>query len=108
MPCPIPVRLYKLTSRSGSHNIALWQSYVRFEHVYGDPERVKSVFFRGLTSLPWAKQYMMLAFSYLRDTLTFEDLKRVYNVLGEKELRVYVDLEDAIEEAERRRAMESV
>jgi len=46
---------------------------------------------------------MMLAFTHLREALGFENLKRVYNVMGEKELRVYVDLGDTIEEAERRR-----
>lgn len=46
---------------------------------------------------------MMLAFTHLREALGFENLKRVYNVMGEKELRVYVDLGETIEEAERRR-----
>jgi hypothetical protein len=40
----------------------------------------------------------MLAFSHLREMLTFQELRRVYNVLGEKELRVHVDLEEAFEE----------
>ncbi|KAF2183653.1 DUF1740-domain-containing protein [Zopfia rhizophila CBS 207.26] len=57
--------------------------------------RVKDAFFRGLTRLPWCKEYMMLAFTHLRDFLEEEELRRMYNVLVEKELRVYVDLDTA-------------
>jgi len=47
---------------------------------------------------------MMLAFSHMRSILTFGELRRVYNVLGEKELRVHVDLEEAFEAVEEARA----
>jgi len=36
---------------------------------------------------------MMLAFTHLREVLEKDDLKRVYNVMVEKELRIYVDLD---------------
>ena len=99
-------------SDSVKHSPGLWTSYVLFE--LSQPvqasdaqlrkivpisgvERAKQVFFRGLTHLPWCKKYMMLAFSHLMEVLSFEELRRVYNVMIEKELRVHVDLEDALE-----------
>ncbi|OCL06826.1 DUF1740-domain-containing protein [Glonium stellatum] len=100
-------------SDSVKNSSALWTSYVFFE--LSQPEQVsdvrskgkavpasgaqraKQVFLRGLTHLPWCKNYMMLAFSHLIEVLSFEELRRVYNVMNEKELRVHVDLEDALE-----------
>ena len=37
---------------------------------------------------------MMLAFTHLRSVMEFEELRNVYNVMGEKELRVKVDLSE--------------
>lgn len=56
--------------------------------------RVKDTFFQGLTRLPWCKEYAMLAFTTLQDKgiLTEEELRRVYNMMLEKEMRVYVDI----------------
>ncbi|KAK3209310.1 hypothetical protein GRF29_69g1414943 [Pseudopithomyces chartarum] len=57
--------------------------------------RVKDTFFRGLTRLPWCKTYMMMAFTHLGDEfLSQEELRKVYNVMAEKELRLYVELEE--------------
>jgi hypothetical protein len=59
-------------------------------------KRVKDTFFRGLTHLPWCKKYMMMAFTHLgEEFLGPEDLRKVYNVMVEKELRLYVDVEEA-------------
>ncbi|KAF2497167.1 DUF1740-domain-containing protein [Lophium mytilinum] len=110
-------------SDCGRNSQALWTSYVLFEVAQRKPssevavqskkakakslepdDRAKKVFFRGLTRLPWCKPYMMLAFSHLTEMLTFQELRGVYNVLGEEELRVHVDLEEAFEEFEEARA----
>ncbi|KAH7128266.1 NRDE-2, necessary for RNA interference-domain-containing protein [Dendryphion nanum] len=105
----------------GEHCPALWRNHVLFElsEVRKERERrptrrprrdgkrtkdetrleegyhlVKETFFRGLTKLPWCKDFMMLAFTHLQgEILTREELKRVYNVMVEKELRLYVDLD---------------
>lgn len=58
--------------------------------------RVKDLFFRGLTHLPWCKTYMMMAFTHLgEEFLSQEDLRKVYNVMVEKELRLYIELEES-------------
>lgn len=106
----------------GAHCPALWKMHVLFEleearkeckkRRYKRPRsegklrreekrveeaetRVKETFFRGVTHLPWCKDFMMLAFTDLgREFLSREELGRVYNVMVEKELRLYVDVED--------------
>ncbi|KAF2120310.1 NRDE-2, necessary for RNA interference-domain-containing protein [Lophiotrema nucula] len=56
--------------------------------------RVKETFFMGMQRLPWCKDFMMLAFTHLKEgILTREELRKVYNVMVEKELRLYVELE---------------
>jgi tetratricopeptide (TPR) repeat protein len=105
----------------GAHCPALWESHLLFELKQYNRElakrpskrprrdgkkskqetrveecyrRVRETFFQGLTHLPWSKDYMMLAFSLLgSDFLTEDELRRVYNVMIEKELRLYVDVE---------------
>jgi hypothetical protein len=104
----------------GAHCPTLWKSHVLFELGETEKERqkrppkkrrdakksrretrleesyrrVKEAFFRGLTNLPWCKDYMMLAFTHLQnDVLNEEELRKVYNVMVEKELRIYVDID---------------
>ncbi|KAF2650638.1 DUF1740-domain-containing protein [Lophiostoma macrostomum CBS 122681] len=110
----------KAEDEVGAHCPALWKSHVLFELREARIERqkrppkkrkdakksrhetrleechrrVKEAFFRGLTNLPWCKDYMMLAFTHLQDSvLNDEDLRKVYNVMVEKELRIYVDVD---------------
>jgi hypothetical protein len=63
----------------------------RVEEAY---RRVKETFFKGMTQLPWCKDYMMMAFTHLgEEFLSEEELEKVYNVMVEKELRLYIELE---------------
>ncbi|KAL1598657.1 hypothetical protein SLS60_007797 [Paraconiothyrium brasiliense] len=106
----------------GAHCPALWKHHVLFEIAEARKEhkqrpryrprkngkrskeenrkgeadkRVKDTFFRGLTHLPWCKDYMMMAFTHLGgEFLEQEDLRKVYNVMVEKELRLYVEIEE--------------
>ncbi|KAF1811803.1 DUF1740-domain-containing protein [Eremomyces bilateralis CBS 781.70] len=89
-----------LRNDAGKHSFALWRSYVQYEMELADFERAKKVFFRGVTHLPWSKDFMMLAFTELVDHLTFRELKRVYGVLEEKELRIMVNIQEQVDERE--------
>lgn len=40
----------------------------------------------------------MIGFTELKSFMGFEEMRSVYRVLGEKELRVHVDLEDRLDE----------
>ncbi len=60
-----------------------------------------------MRSVPWAKRFILLAFETgLRDLMGAEELRGVWNVLGEKELRVFVDLEEGFEGRDERMAVE--
>src|SRR5699024_2500337 len=100
------------TSNTGAHsNLTLWKLYILFELSRGNINRAKAIFYRAVRACPWSKELVMLAFTHLRadvvkqhhtDTrgkvevreegMGFEELRRVYNVLVEKELRVHVDV----------------
>ena len=104
---------------SGKCNPGLWRFYVEFERQQGDINKAKAAFYRGLKCCPWSKGLLLskaltyfhlpylglafLALGQLRD-VGFDELRNIYQVLGERELRIHVDLEDtfdAIEEGER-------
>ncbi|GAD95713.1 hypothetical protein NFIA_059290 [Paecilomyces variotii No. 5] len=105
---------------SSQSSISLWKLYILFELSRGHVARAKDIFFRAMRACPWSKQILMLAFSHLRADVTeknkqdsapmkeraegmsFEELRRVYNVLVEKELRLHVDIEDVLEDIEDR------
>lgn len=86
-------------SDSGAHCTGLWKLYFLFEHSRYEAERARTVFWRGLKACPWAKDLYMLAFEYLRGDKVMDEavLKGIYELLGEKELRVHVGLEDIFE-----------
>lgn len=108
------------TSSIGAHsNLTLWKLYILFELSRGNVNRAKAIFYRAVRACPWSKELVMLAFTHLRadvvkqrhgnaDTsgkvkvkeegMGFEELRRVWNVLVEKELRVHVDIEGVLDE----------
>lgn len=92
---------------SQPHSPALWRAYTLYELSMNEAKRAKKVFLRGLTKLPWCKAYMMLAFSRLRDAMSFDELRKVYNAMVEKELRIHVDIQEVLERIEERRKEEA-
>jgi hypothetical protein len=108
---------------TGAHCPALWSSYLDFEIAQWQRERtrsankrpssskdgkkrtwetrleeaqmrVKDAFYQGLRHLPWCKDFIMRAFT--TDAMRVsaeEELWKIYHVMQEKELRVYVELE---------------
>lgn len=108
------------TESSGAHSPALWTKYLRFEIAQLNIERartkgkkrgkdgkrrtwesrladaetrVKACFYAALRSLPWCKDFIMLAFTELGDVFDEEELWKVYRVMQEKELRLYIEME---------------
>lgn len=80
----------------------LWAIYVDFElrsmsqDVRTGHRRVREVFFRGLTHLPWCKEYMLLAFDITKKFLTQDDQKRILDVMAEKEIRTYTEIDEVL------------
>ncbi|KAI9785394.1 MAG: hypothetical protein M1835_003344 [Candelina submexicana] len=89
-----------VATETGRCSASLWKFYLLFclKRENDGGKRAKEVFYRGMRNVPWAKRFIMLAFGTgLRAIMGFEELRKVWNVLGEKELRVFVDLEEAFE-----------
>ncbi|KAI9814175.1 MAG: hypothetical protein M1827_003341 [Pycnora praestabilis] len=101
-------------STSGRCSAALWTLYVLFTLQYAplptsrklgqqrprwQEQSPKEVFHRGMRHLPWHKPYLLLPFTTpaLGLMFSFEELRGLYNILGEKELRVHVDLEEVFD-----------
>jgi hypothetical protein len=109
--------LYKRTTEAtGAHCPAIWKAYVYFELAQLRQERalrpaksrgkwesrvveaetkVKETFYAGLRNLPWCKEYVMLAFTVAKGVFVEEELWRIYRVMQEKEMRLYVELDEA-------------
>ncbi|KAK2802260.1 hypothetical protein FQN50_007441 [Emmonsiellopsis sp. PD_5] len=79
---------------------SIWKLYILFELALSQRERAREVFYRAIRACPWAKELVLLAFREqgLREAMGGEELRKVWNVLVEKELRVHVDLEERFEE----------
>lgn len=90
-------------SDSGLHCAGLWKLYFLFEQSRGDIARGKTVFWRGVRACPWAKGLYLLAFECLRGVMGDADLRGIYELMGEKELRVHVGLEHIFEEMDERK-----
>ncbi|KAL4913765.1 NRDE-2, necessary for RNA interference-domain-containing protein [Aspergillus aurantiobrunneus] len=105
------------STSTGRSSISLWKLYILFELSCNDIARAKSVFYRAMRACPWSKDILMLAFSHLREDVVrerrsdsgmtplrkgegmdFHELRHVYNVLVEKELRIHIDIERDLDE----------
>lgn len=62
--------------------------------------KAKDIYHRAIRACPWVKELAMMAFADLRDVMSFEDLRGIYGVLREKELRLHADLDEKLEEFE--------
>ncbi|EEA25254.1 hypothetical protein TMatcc_006523 [Talaromyces marneffei ATCC 18224] len=101
---------------------SLWKLYIIFElHRTKDISAAQNVFYRAMRACPWSKDILMLAFPTLspthkeRGAELFVDsdgeedwweLRRIYNVLLDKELRVHVEIDDQMIEAGEKRWLE--
>ncbi|KAF2103713.1 DUF1740-domain-containing protein [Rhizodiscina lignyota] len=85
-------------SKLGRNCQPLWEAYLAFELSQGkmDSEGIKKLFYRGLTHLPWSKSFMLRAFGDLKSCFRESELRRIYEVMEEKELRLHCDLNDFV------------
>lgn len=81
-----------ITSKAGAHSEAVWTAFVVYEfNEAKNLEKAKAVYYRGLASVPWSKDFAMLAFELLGTVLKEEELRGVYNVMMDREMRIHVD-----------------
>lgn len=65
----------------------------------------KEAWFRALRACPWSKELFVVGFEGMGGSasasgngLGFKELRSTWRVMGEKELRIHVDLEERFEE----------
>ncbi|KAJ4376772.1 hypothetical protein N0V86_006890 [Didymella sp. IMI 355093] len=107
---------------AGAHNPVLWGMWVRFEvaqlrkvqdtvpnkrprkdekkskwqaRVEEQEDRVRGAFYAGLKTMPWCKDFIMLAFTDAASVFSAEELARLYGVMVEKEHRLYIEFEES-------------
>jgi hypothetical protein len=100
----IPVGTDSNAYNTGRSNLSLWKLYILFELSRNDVSRAKEVFYRGMRACPWSKDLLMVAFHNFQreERMGFHELRRVYNVLVDKELRIHAEIdEEMFDEAER-------
>lgn len=86
-----------VSTSAGAHCAGIWKLYALFEHGRGKKAKAKAVWWRGVRACPWVKALWMMAFDELRNGMTDKELHGVWEMMGEKELRLHVDLEELID-----------
>ncbi|KAF7714570.1 Uncharacterized protein PECH_006120 [Penicillium ucsense] len=90
---------------AGAHSsIAMWKLYLLFElDAAKDKKAAKNVLYRAIRACPWSKELVMLGIERLGNTsamdsvgLSFDELRELYNLLAEKQLRIRMDLTERL------------
>lgn len=91
---------HALASPACKNSAGIWRFYLLY--VLFVPEfraKAKELWYRALRACPWVKELYVLGFEKLRARgMGFREMKSSWRVMGEKELRVHVDLEDKFED----------
>ena len=83
-----------IETEAGAHSPVLWHWYVAFECRDGDYRQARQVFYRALRACPWVKQLYLMGFDELREGMSASELKGVYELMEDKELRIRTPLDD--------------
>lgn len=83
-----------LESDGAKSSAMLWKMYMLWELGHREKRRAKQVFYRAVRACPWVKDLYMLAFQHLGDDMSWQELRAVYEMVVEKELRLHVSLDD--------------
>ncbi|KAL9010726.1 MAG: hypothetical protein Q9173_004368 [Seirophora scorigena] len=79
-----------LQSEGAAHSATLWKLYLLFEFASGDMKRATGVFYRAVRACPWVKELFLLAFEYLGGVMGDRELRGLYTMMVERELRIRV------------------
>lgn len=103
------------TSRSSS---GLWKFYLIWtsqneKHLSKNSKLnglAKDIWYRALRACPWTKELYVLGFELLGGDagMDFRELRSTWKIMGEKELRVHVDLEEEFEDIEESQKQEAI
>ncbi len=92
---------HAVSSPACKSSAGLWKLYILYcAQTKKFQVQAKDVWYRAIRACPWAKELYVVGFQELKDLVEFKELKRTWRVMGEKDLRVHVDLEDKFEDIE--------
>ena len=80
----------------------MWKLYFLFECERGDFQKATAIFYRAVRACPWVKELYLLAFERLGKEMSVGELRGVYEMVVERDLRVFVGLEEVFEELDER------
>ena len=78
-------------------NAGIWRLYVFFM-AKNFRDKTKDVWYRALRACPWVKELYIVGFEVLGKEVDGKELMGTWRVLGEKGLRIHVDLEEIFED----------
>ncbi|KAE9379301.1 DUF1740-domain-containing protein [Stipitochalara longipes BDJ] len=90
---------HALSSPPSKSSAGLWKFYIIY--CLETPQfraEAKDVWYRSIRACPWAKELYLIGFESMSNMLTFSELKNIWRIMGEKDLRVQVDLEERFED----------
>ena len=84
---------------AGAHCAGLWKTYIIFEKTRGDMKKARAIWWRAVQACPWVKELWMMGFREMRNEMNSEELKGLYEIMVEKDLRMHVDLIDLLDKS---------
>lgn len=78
-------------------NAGIWRLYVFFM-AKNFRDKTKDVWYRALRACPWVKELYIVGFEVLGKEVDGKELMGTWRALGEKGLRIHVDLEEIFED----------
>ncbi|EGG25348.1 DUF1740 family protein [Cavenderia fasciculata] len=72
------------------HSIVLWRLYILFEFYRNRHRASKSLYYRAIRALPWAKTIWQLAFTKLSNLFNLNELNDIIQLMKEKEIRLRI------------------
>jgi hypothetical protein len=89
---------HALSSPACKSSAGLWRFYI-FYYLETSQFRsqAKDIWYRAIKACPWAKELYLIGFEKMCNMLPFVELKSIWRIMGEKDLRVHVDLQESFE-----------
>ncbi|KAL8770927.1 MAG: hypothetical protein Q9209_003578 [Squamulea sp. 1 TL-2023] len=81
-----------LSDAAAAHSAGLWKWYFLYEYRNKDLKRAREVYYRAVRACPWAKEIYMLGFEYLSEEMPEGELRGIYDMMVERELRIHLAL----------------
>jgi len=90
---------HALSSPSSKSSAGLWRFYIIYcLETSQFRAQAKDIWYRAIRACPWAKELYLIGFESMSNILPFSELKNIWKIMVEKDLRVHIDLEERFED----------